>query len=90
MRCKERSGFLFAHACDHVVATHCTRCGKSVCADHVRPSGLCVSCDKRGAATTERAARGSRHSGYYDEHDQQVFDPQAAPVEDLEGDFDGS
>ena len=47
MTCQERSGFLFAHACDRAVARCCTRCGKAICAEHTRMAEdgyTCISC----------------------------------------------
>ena len=47
MTCQERSGFLFAHACDRAVAWSCTRCGKAICAEHTRMAEdgyTCISC----------------------------------------------
>ncbi len=68
MRCKERSGFLFAHGCDRLVASQCSRCSKPVCTDHLRPGGVCVSCEKRAsAAASSRGSRGSRSSRHYND-----------------------
>jgi hypothetical protein len=47
MSCQERSGFLFAHACDRPVAWSCTRCGKAICAEHTRMAEdgyTCITC----------------------------------------------
>ena len=68
MRCRERSGFLFAHSCDRGATQQCSQCGKGVCKDHLRPGTICVSCEKKsGAAGGARAARGSRDSRHYDD-----------------------
>ncbi len=45
--CADRSGFLFSHACDRPALSQCAACGKSICAEHVRPSEegfVCVTC----------------------------------------------
>jgi hypothetical protein len=47
LACSDRSGFLFAHACDRPPAGSCVRCNTPVCAEHTRstPEGpTCVSC----------------------------------------------
>jgi hypothetical protein len=59
MNCEDRSGFLFAHACDRVATVSCTACGKHVCALHLRGEGgrpLCVAC----AATAAPAVTDAR------------------------------
>ena len=56
--CADRSGFLFAHACDRPAAGACTMCGKPICAEHTRigtQGPTCVSC-LRGGGDTEADA----------------------------------
>jgi hypothetical protein len=46
--CQETSGFLFSHPCGRPASFTCVRCGKRICAQHMRPSPpeafLCISC----------------------------------------------
>jgi hypothetical protein len=47
VNCEERSGFLFAHACDRAATGTCSHCDKSICVEHTRfgSSGpLCITC----------------------------------------------
>lgn len=49
MSCAERSGFLFAHACDRPSTGACFSCGKAICVLHTRiapddGNPLCVTC----------------------------------------------
>jgi len=68
VRCRERSGFLFAHACDRGATQKCSRCGKDVCKDRLRPGTICVSCEKQaGGAGGVRRARGGRDEAYHDD-----------------------
>jgi hypothetical protein len=66
MRCRERSGFLFAHACDRGATQKCTQCQKDICKEHVRPGTICVSCEKRsGGIAGAKRPRGGRDESYY-------------------------
>jgi hypothetical protein len=75
MKCKERSGFLFAHRCDHPVVASCTQCSKPVCKYHRRQheqQELCISCHKQQvpppADPAERQGqRDGARAGYYDD-----------------------
>jgi hypothetical protein len=45
--CGDRSGFLFAHACDRLATGQCVRCAKPICVEHTRMTEtgpVCVSC----------------------------------------------
>lgn len=45
--CADRSGFLFAHACDRIATGQCSRCAKPICVEHTRMTdagATCVSC----------------------------------------------
>jgi hypothetical protein len=47
LACADRSGFLFAHACDRPAAGTCGVCHKPICTEHTRmgPQGMtCVTC----------------------------------------------
>jgi hypothetical protein len=47
VNCEDRSGFLFAHACDRPATGACSHCGKQICIEHTRFEGgtpLCVTC----------------------------------------------
>lgn len=46
-RCAERSGFLFAHACNQPATTLCATCRKRVCGQHAVMLGgahYCITC----------------------------------------------
>jgi len=50
LQCSDRSGFLFAHACDRPAAGTCSRCNTPICVEHTRtaPTGpTCISCLRR-------------------------------------------
>ena len=47
LACADRSGFLFAHACDRPAAGTCSVCHKPICTEHTRMGSqgvTCVSC----------------------------------------------
>lgn len=47
LACADRSGFLFAHACDRPAAGACSVCHKPICAEHTRMSKAgptCITC----------------------------------------------
>ena len=47
LACGDRSGFLFAHACDRPAAGACASCGRPICVEHTRmgPAGpTCIAC----------------------------------------------
>ena len=63
LHCNDRSGFLFAHACDRLPAAACSRCTKPICVEHTRttPTGpTCISCLRRG--DSDRSSRDSSSS----------------------------
>ncbi len=47
LACGDRSGFLFAHACDRPAASACSVCGRPICIEHTRLGATgptCISC----------------------------------------------
>ena len=47
LACADRSGFLFAHACDRPAAGACALCHKPICPEHTRMGAqgpTCVTC----------------------------------------------
>jgi hypothetical protein len=73
-KCQERSGFLFAHGCDHQASDKCTGCGKAICLRHSRRTSsgtFCVSCAKKQEQGDARAVDRDRYHrdpyfyGYY-------------------------
>ena len=65
MNCEDRSGFLFAHACDRVASISCEACQKHVCPQHLRGEGgrpLCVACARKEAAEP-KAENAERRQG---------------------------
>jgi hypothetical protein len=72
LHCGDRSGFLFAHACDHPPAGACSRCGKPICVEHTRtsPTGpTCISClrdrdrDRTSSDSSSSSSSSSSRSG---------------------------
>jgi len=72
MRCRERTGFLFAHRCDHPVVAQCARCNKPICTHHRRiwqGQELCISCYKQQAQPPQDQAAATYDRGYYAYYD---------------------
>jgi len=47
LACADRSGFLFAHACDRPAAGACSLCHKPICSEHTRMGArgpTCITC----------------------------------------------
>ena len=47
LTCADRSGFLFAHACDQPAIGACSVCGKAICVEHTRTTAsgpTCITC----------------------------------------------
>ena len=69
--CADRSGFLFAHACDRPATGACSVCGKAICVQHTRMRATgptCIGClrderdepdDRDGELTITRSSRSS-------------------------------
>jgi len=85
LACDDRSGFLFAHACDRPAAGACSVCGKPICTQHTRMSAqgpTCITCLHQ---TGVDAGTGeddpyfdddpARAAAYYDADDYRAFDP---------------
>jgi hypothetical protein len=101
MICEERSGFLFAHACDRTAVWQCVQCGKNICFEHTRMGAggnTCIACLRPPAAQPEQDSRqagddpyfyasdGYDADGYYDADDYRVFDEASAADATDEGD----
>lgn len=85
--CADRSGFLFAHACDRPAAGVCTVCGKPICAQHTRVGATgptCIGC-LRGGAGDELRDRDHSSTRASDASD----DREAVTREAPEGRFGG-
>lgn len=93
MTCEERSGFLFAHACEEPAVWPCALCGKNVCMLHTRVTdagNTCITCARAQMPASERKD-GTRttddpffysdddytDSSYYDAEDYDAFDASA-------------
>jgi hypothetical protein len=68
LACGDRSGFLFAHACDRPAAGACAICSRPICIEHTRmgSSGpTCITC-LRDDGSTDRSSsdHGSTGSGH--------------------------
>ena len=77
--CKERSGFLFSHACDWPATAQCKSCAKAVCSNHVRQvdaDHFCIACMKKkveqagaspgqGAQGVQEGQQGAMYSRSY-------------------------
>lgn len=77
--CEDRSGVLFAHACDRAATGVCAQCLKAICPLHMRPAiengvpaALCVGCARERGVLGEddRFSRDTR----YDADDRRLFD----------------
>jgi len=56
LACGDRSGFLFAHACDRPATGACAVCGRPICIEHTRMGSAgptCISC-LRGESAGDR------------------------------------
>ena len=56
LACGDRSGFLFAHACDRPAAGACSVCHKPICTEHTRMAAggpTCISCLRDGEHDAE-------------------------------------
>jgi hypothetical protein len=78
MSCQERSGFLFAHACDQPAAWACTRCAKMICAAHTRTTAegqCCIGCAREVMATQEQQQNQQQQQtdGYRDTDDPYFY-----------------
>jgi len=69
LACGDRSGFLFAHACDRPAAGACSVCGRPICVEHTRigASGpTCISClrgEPRDDSLHDRRSSSENSSG---------------------------
>lgn len=69
MTCQDRTGFLFAHACDRLAAWKCGGCAKEVCDDHMRRQGastLCATCWKKSVPPPDPAVAAQQPGLFYD------------------------
>jgi len=65
LHCSDRSGFLFAHACDRPPAGTCSQCRQPICLDHTRqtPTGpTCIACLRRRDSDRSTSDRDSSSS----------------------------
>ncbi len=98
MNCQERSGFLFAHACDRVAAWSCAACGKGICAEHTRlteAGNVCIGCARgqtqAGAVSpTDPYFYDWDRRSAYDLDDYSAFDEPAVAAEEAESDLGAS
>lgn len=95
LACADRSGFLFAHACDRPAAGACSRCGTPICAEHTRMGAqgpTCITCLHGGQAEAEArdddpyfyGDDDERAAAYYDADDYRAFDPSPEQPPGLE------
>ena len=88
-RCRDQSGFLFAHRCDQPAVTTCGQCGRPICHRHSRPTDAgprCASCAKAAFRDHERDDDGIADDPFlytnrfyassyiWDEHDAGAFE----------------
>jgi hypothetical protein len=68
-KCKEKSGFLFSHACKRDAISNCAKCGKAICEEHTHEFEnqlLCTSCVNRNLKRREsREDRVHYHDPYF-------------------------
>jgi hypothetical protein len=91
LTCADRSGFLFAHACDRPAAGTCSLCHKAICLEHTRMTAsgpTCITCmrsdreadvedDDAGGEDDPYFQPGVDRAAYYDADDYRAFDPAA-------------
>jgi hypothetical protein len=92
--CQERSGFLFAHACDRPAVYHCTHCAKAICLEHTRvgeAGPMCIGCVATAQPQADsdddpyfyRRGRDDYHTrSYYDADDRRAFDRTPSSADD--------
>jgi len=76
VNCEERSGFLFAHACDQGAAWPCVRCGKQICHAHTRMTGegqCCISCAREAHAADQQREGRQQDDDYTDTDDPYFY-----------------
>jgi len=65
LACADRSGFLFAHACDRPATGTCAVCGHPICIEHTRLGSAgptCISC-LRGESERDQGSGSSDSTG---------------------------
>jgi hypothetical protein len=94
LACGDRSGFLFAHACDRPAAGACVTCGRPICLEHTRAGAAgpaCISC-LRGEPRDESTSTHERRSSSDSSGGSSASAPDAAddPAATREGHFGGA
>jgi hypothetical protein len=87
MTCQDRTGFLFAHACDRLAAWKCGSCAKEVCDDHMRREGaatLCASCWKKSVPPPQPGVAAQAPIFYNDPFWYSHYHYNAYPYYDLD------
>jgi hypothetical protein len=87
LQCADRSGFLFAHACDRLATGQCVTCGKPICVEHTRLTSQgprCITCLRQEETRDE--PEGDDVSVERERHDQ----PAAETPPAHEGAFGGA
>ena len=93
MSCQERSGFLFAHACDRPVAWSCATCGKAICAEHTRmtESGYgCIGCVRLQNEQAEKEREEQQGEQKAGEGGEETDDPYFYADDDYDNTWDPS
>ena len=87
LTCADRSGFLFAHACDGPAVGVCSVCGKPICVQHTRTSAsgpTCISCLRGYTDDDDRSRDRDHRTG------RSSSDDPAARAPAPEGQFGGA
>jgi len=105
LACGDRSGFLFAHACDRPATGACSVCHKPICMEHTRMAAggpTCITClrdhddnDADDDAADDGADDpyfygGRERAAYYDADDYRAFEPAPDRPPGLETDTGAS
>ena len=80
LACADRSGFLFAHACDRPAAGSCSVCHKPICTEHTRMGSQGVTC-----VSCLRGNDDDDVDGDTDSDDSVGGEPTRVPLESLQG-----
>jgi hypothetical protein len=77
LACADRSGFLFAHACDQPAVGACGICGKPICVQHTRTTAsgpTCITC-MRGDTDRDSDGDGDHDHGTSRTSSDDVLEP---------------
>ncbi len=80
--CGDRSGFLFAHACDRLATGQCVQCAKPICVEHTRiteTGPTCITCLRSAVRDRDDDSSGRDRDTSSSTTDDTAPDPGPAP-----------